>query len=582
MSVSLRAILAGLLSVSAATAASGDVSDMGYSLEARETADFLKDRRQLLEEMLAADPESPEERRALLDLASFYLAHVMVPEGLSALDGIDREALGVGERARFDRLRMQLRLVVEGAAPPQGMEVGGAGALWTAIAAIRRGESRAAAPVLQRAYFDLSSYPRQIEEALLLDLFAATIANAQWQLAGTMASQIETIGALRSTPRFEYLMGQVSEQSGDLVAAFDRYERASRGETADAHLARLALVRMGRSTETLSPEEGLDLLDVMQGLWKGGEPERATLRMLAQAQVEANRTVDAIETYARIRDRFPGTEAAAEARQLSGTLIRDWYELGAEEELGLAEFFAGHRRIAARYRFEPSFSESAELFAERLVRGGVTGAAADEYRALREHMTAAGELDLFDVDAVTLDRLLLNEAEALMRGGRFSEAESVLSGGLLSGDPDLRARFGTMSAEVLSETGGTERLVAMERDSRSPGVLRILARAHYQSGDWDAARSGYLELWDADGDLAQSDAIELMLAAHRLGDAATVERVAGAFPELEATKILAGINEDAPRPPGTPLRRQHAVDALESADRMLQQVTGETRDDEGT
>ncbi|EAR51754.1 hypothetical protein OG2516_06811 [Oceanicola granulosus HTCC2516] len=564
------AAVSGALAFALATAAAGEggvPSGAGLAGYLRPT--FLEDRRALGIEVTLAEPGTAIERRALLDLAGFYLAHVMIPEGLSVLSGVDAEALSGAERRRHDRLAVRLALMSDraGVTLPEPGAAAAVGPLWTALLAIRQDDPVAASAELQRAFFELSTYPPQFAVALMPELFEAAIVTEQWQLAGDIARTIDGLPELAGDPRYDYLMGRVMAQTGDLVAAFDRYEAAARGSGPDAHRARLALVRLGQESGTLEAEEQWAMLEAIARLWKGGPLESETLHLLARAELATGREVAALDTFALIGARAPGSVAASEAAQMARALLRDWYARSAEGEIGLAEALPGHRRIAGRYRFDPDFWSGAERFADRLLASGVTGAAADEFAFLRDHRRAAIELGLAEADAAEDDRLLLKQADALMRGGRFEAAQAVLAGGLKGDDPELRDWHASLWAEILAETGSTADLLSLDAPGEREGVLRIVARARYEEGDWAGARDAYLRLWDAQGALPGSDAINLFLAAHRLGDTATRDRAAAAYPSLAETLIITGESGEE-----TPLRRQDALDALERADRTLEGI----------
>ncbi len=555
-----------------------------------DAARFIEDRATLLAALAAARGDGgakaapgPDAVAALLDLAELSLAHGMVPEGRSFLAGLPDE-LSPEMTDRRDALALGLWALGHEATPPGdaaarllGPDAAGwpDQPLFLAEAAIRSGDLAGAAPYLPGALARLGGLSKPVEALLLPGLLEAAVVAADWGLARSFAQRFADHPGMTDGSAYHFLLGRTAESGGDLVAAFDSYATASRGADLWAHRARLALIDLGRETGTLPLEDARILLEQSLALWRGGDEALAVLQRLAIVETTLGDDVAALETLASIQQRHPETSAAASARQQSRGLIESLYERGLSGEMPLAGFLEAHRRVALNFAFQPGLSELAERLADHLLQAGASGAAAREYGAVHDTLAAARDLELAEVAEGDLDRLRLKQAEALLRGGQYAEATTILAQGLEGDDAAARDRLNLLRALLFSATEAPIAVLETAMQAPSEAYLRIRAEAHFAQGDWAEAQRAYDGLWQQLGQaLPPADAINLLLSAHRGGDSATTLKLSQAFPDLAQSPYWAEIAEALAQaaPEMFPLRESTARQRVGTAEDALRRL----------
>lgn len=562
----------------------GPVAPPPFALAELTRESFLERRTALIADLTGTAGKAGDRGDLLMRLAELYLAQGLAPEGRSVIERLEPDRLSPRQGARLDALRMAFDTLGGQAPEPLDERFGSwpDRPLWAALRHIGAGDMTTAGPDLQRAFNRLEAYPPAFDELVLPRLLEAAVETGQWQLARAMAAEAEANPVLRNEEEFGFLLGLAAERNGKLVAALDAYRETAAGTGRAAARARLALIRMGRDTGTLTPEEERELLDQSAALWRGDALELETLIRLARVQHDLGTDVESLETIARLRERFPNSDEADTAGDWAAGLLRDWYDRGASGAIPAGAYMAGHVRLARRYRFFPGYDRSSERFADRMLELGATAAAEREYGLTRDHLKAAEEVELANVTPRRLEELRLKRAEALEAGGQAEEALALLAAQAETDDASLADRRNLMRARLHEAAGHIDAVLETRVAQPSPDYLRILARAHYAQGDWTAARDTYARLRASGGiSLDRDDAINLLLAAYRLGDQGTVRTLAAERPELTEIpkwKEIAGELSDAPQ---GPLRRQAAKDTLQEAGDTLQSLQAATRGSEG-
>ncbi|MGR3397394.1 hypothetical protein [Pseudooceanicola nanhaiensis] len=529
-------------------------------LAPRETGAFLEERRALMARLGAVTPGGTDHARALTDLAEFHLAHGMAAEGLSLLAALGDETMPPVHRLRAAAFELALGLIdprdrplTERAMALLGPEHEGWAdqPLFLAMHHVRMGRLKGAGPLLQAAVDRLARFPGPVQERVLPGFLESAIATGQWRLARDLAAAFAAFPELKGSPAYHFLLGQAAEAGDDPLAAFDSYTRAMQGRDRWAHRARRALVDLGLAHAALSPAEAVELLRVEKELWRGDESAAQVLHDLASLQMVEGDSLGAIETYGMILATRPGTAQAAEARQKSRALISRLYAAGAAGELSLSAFMQAHQRIARLYRFDLTFAEAAESFADTFMKVGGTTVAAQEYGTIRDYLAVAEDLGLGTLDADRLPGLAVKQAGALLAGGQFGPLAELLEQGIDTGTPELVERWNLISARYYSETGQTAQVLEGAPADSSPQRLAIKARALFDRADWAGAAAAYEALWALEGErLAFADAINFLLAAFRSGDMTRTAALAEEFPKLTDlpgwAEIAAGLTEAAP------------------------------------
>ncbi|SDF34365.1 hypothetical protein [Limimaricola pyoseonensis] len=549
-------------------------------------------RRAALIAALAEAPESASPARPLLDLAALSLSHGLLPEGRSFLDRLGPDdTLDPAPRLARHKLAL-LAWALDGQRVPADRperalleaeaEDGWADRpLHLALDRARSGDAAAAAPHLGLAEMRLDALPPAVAEALLPELLQTAIDAGAWETGQALARRFDRHAGLRGGSAYRYLLGRAAAAHGDLVLAFDSFALSAEGADAWAQRARIALIDLGRDSGALQVEDARSLLEHARRQWRGDELELAVLERLVEAELDLGDRVAALSVLGEIIRRHPGSTAAEAAGPRADLLITALYEAGAAGELPIAGFVAAHRRLAPEFMFRPGFAPATEALAARLLEVGATDAAAREYRMLRDQLAVQRDLDLAEVAPGRIARLALDETEALLQGGQADRAAAVLAEAEPMLTADLADRAALLRARLHSATGESDAVIATRMGAPSEGYLLIRARAHFARGEWAEARDAYAALRARPGaEVPAGDEINLLLAAHRAGDAALVETLLADAPALVGRPEWAEVARHlAPAPPlALPLRQKSAQDRVQTAAdalRRLELVAGD-------
>jgi hypothetical protein len=486
---------------------------------------------------------------ALLDLAAFHLARGLIAEGLATLEGLDDASLSADLEARRRLLGSALTVLdlrgqsglreaiadLEAAGPDDAV------AILLAHARQRAGAPDAAEALSGRAAA-LDALPEPIIKRVLPSLLEAAIGAEEWALAQSLAERL----AARHQPgegALPYLLGEVAQGDGDLLTAFDRFAEAAPARDVYGHRARLALVGLGLEVDALSGVEALSMLERIHALWRGDAEAARTLLQMERVAKEMDDPRTAALALGELFAQYPGSLEAEAAEERALPLVMEFYERGRSGIIALDTFMEGHREIAAAYRFFPGFATVSEGFADHMREMGATGASAEEYSLTREYLAVAADLGLHSPDPAQLDRLRLKEAELRLDGALSEAAGNLLAPPLATDDPAmqewlalLRARYFAMTGEMLLQDS--------EVRLQSEEFHRLVARGHSTAGAWEQARDAYATLWRMLGaDMPLSDAVGLLIAAQRSGDAdlvATAEALIASHGGLAAETVTNG------------------------------------------
>jgi len=551
-------------------------------LTQRQTRPFLDERRALMARVGQATPGGVDHARALTDLAELHLAHGMAAEGLSLLSALDDEGLPPVHRLRAAAFELALGLIDTRDRPLTDRAralLGPDHAAWPdqplflTMDHIRNGRLKSAGALLPDAVDRLARFPAAVQELLLPGFLESAIATGQWRLARDLAAAFTAFPTLRNSPAYHYLLGLAAEAGEDPLAAFDSYAQAMAGRDRWAHRARRALVDLGLEHEALTAGEAVTLLSLEKELWRGDDSAGAVLHDLASLQMVEGDQIGAVETYGTIIATRPNSAQAAEARQKARALISKLYEKGAAGEISLSSFMTAHQRIARLFRFDLSFADHAEAFADTFMATGATTLAAQEYATIRDYLAVAEDLGLGDLAPDRLAALAVKQAGALLAGGQYDALAGLLEQGIEPQSPELQEKLNLIAARYFSETGQTARLTDGTPGDASPQRLAIRAQAWFDRAEWAGAEAAYADLWAQQGnEMAFPHAINFLLAAYRNGNMARTAELAREFPKLTDlpgwAEIAAGLTEAAPEL--LPLREDTARARIEQADQRME------------
>lgn len=548
-------------------------------------AGFLADRDVLTAGFAAAEP-GPSRAVARLNLAEFYLAHVMLPEGRSVLGDEMPDGLIPAEQARWRAIAAGFD-IMEGVGVPTGTLLPNADwanwqdyHLWAALNAITQGDAEELEGNLAGAADRLPAYPPVFVEACLPALLEGAIAVKQWALAERLSRDFDNYPELKAQPVYSFLIGRVAEQSHHPEKAYAAYREAAKGRDRYAQRARLALVDLGLAKGAFTTDQGLSMLAEANLAWRGDRFDLQALEQRAHLGEKSGRDVEALIAYGEILTRFPDRPQARTAAEAADRLLKAFYAKGAAGKISLTAFTEGHQRLEPYYEARADFQAYAEQFADRLLELGATTQASSEYRKIREALSVQRK---DNPEAVSQDRmayLALREAEALARGGQFARAAKVLEASERPADAQELNQFNALQARVLAEAGKTDAALDTKVTAQSIDHLRLQAQLHWKKGDWSAATRSYRALWKtASGDFSETDAVQLLLAAYRSGDLTTARSVAEVFPRLagreDLNKLVASLLAEPAKL--TPLMDAAARDRLRNAGDAIEMVGAEAK-----
>jgi len=545
--------------------------------------DLLVERQALMARLVAGVPGVGEEplseatAQLYLDLAELHLAQMLRREAAGLLSVIAVENLSPEAQRRHRTLQMALDLLAErdglGAALSRSIGWEQGQALRTAAFA-RLDRHTEAARLLPFAIQTLDALSPAIQAAILPDLLETALAAEAWPEAKTLATRFADHAELRDSPAYRFLLAHAAELSGDLLSAFDGYMRAAEGRDAYAQRARLALVLMGRRTETLSLAEAVDTLKTARWAWSGDEVATEVAQHLADYAFELGDFLAALWALDQLLTEASDPEVAEALRDRALDVLEAFYDAGATGEIALGTYLEDHAVISLRWRFLAGFVERAAVLPQLLLDTGMTALAAREFGTLRDVEEASGEFGQSVPDRALLLQLSLGEARALLAGGQADAAVDVLIplSARHRGADDVER----LLVEALSQAGRSSELADLRIRGLDFDLQRRRAATLYENAKWAPAHEALLELWDSyPGQFGFSDASRLIRAAHELGDTVTVSRVATAFPslsDLPGWSELAVTLKDRGTTP-TELDTKLMRSSIENADRVLNAVT---------
>ncbi|MGR3269995.1 hypothetical protein DU478_14770 [Thalassococcus profundi] len=545
--------------------------------------DLLVERQALMARLVARVPSGEEEppseaaAQLYLDLAELHLAQMLRREAAGLLSVIAVEDLSPEAQRRHRTLQMVLDLLSERdelsavLSRSIGWEQGQA--LRTAAFA-RLDRHAEAARLLPFAIQTLDALSPAIRAAILPDLLEAALFAEAWPEAKVLATRFADHAELRDSPAYRFLLAHAAELSGDLLSAFDGYMRAAEGRDAHAQRARLALVLLGRRTETLSLAEAVETLKAARWAWSGDEVATEVAQYLADYSVEHGDTRAALWALDLLLTEATDPDEAEALRDRARDVLEAFYEAGATGEIALGTYLEDHAVISLRWRFLDGFAERAAVLPQTLLDTGMTALAAREFRTLRDVEEASGEFGQSIPDRAMLLQLSLGEAHALLAGGQAGAAVDVLIplSARHGGDGDVER----LLVEALSQAGRSDELADLRVRGLDFDLQRRRATTLYENAKWAPAHEALLELWDSyPGQFGFSDASRLIRAAHEVGNTDTVSRVATAFPslsDLPGWSELAVTLKDSRTTP-TELDTKLMRSSIENADRVLNAVT---------
>ena len=478
-----------------------------------------------------------EATATLLDTAELFLGQMMIVEAESVLT--DLEEVSAGQQQRFDALRHAQILLGGGVvedfeASPLAQPARTDQAFWSVLQAIGTGDVAMLIENLNGGVIGLMHQTRPVARSVLPIMAEAMIETERLELAERSLELLADFREISDSPMGHFLRGRLAEKKNNQKTALVNYFEGIKGFDRYAVRSRLAIAEMamedGGRGALMAAE---DVLESGLDAWRGDHFEVETLETLVDVYDAAGEQVEALMLLSKIKLRFPGTDAAERARDRSITTLEAVYQDGFDGKIPLSRWMAIHLRLVPAFRYEPEYAQMVERLGDHILALGGTSIAAREYRRALEFRADLIEMNPDWVTEYELRENRIKLAKAYVVGGQYNEAMTAMAALDYVTDPSTRNEINKLRAKVASQLGDADGLLRTHVISPSADNLRNVSRALWNKQDWGAANEFYNRLWaEYPGSFDINDATYLLIAAHRMGDRNTAQRVVEAFPGM--------------------------------------------------
>lgn len=555
----------------AATRTTGWRSDL--DLQHWETATFHADLSSAIIALSAAHGASKS--AVMLDIAEIYLTHMLLYEARTTLIGLNPTT--PEQTRRFHALSDATSLL-----SGQAVETFDTSALnaparpdrefWRALQAIAVADAGMLSANIRSSFAGLGLQSRAaLRQMLPVFIEAATELGEQAHAVAGLKLLAE-LPDLSNSPTGHFLRGRVEERRGNNSTALKSYFLAAEGWTEYAARARLAVADMsllnGGSGALLAAQS---VLHSGAEAWRGDQYELEVLKRMVRLYAGTQNDVEELLALGKLLTRFPASNEAITAQSQAKELLADLYGKGHAEQYPLSDWMAAHLKLLPFFGRLPEFSAHTETFADYILGLGATDLAAKEYRR------AIYGLEEQDGPDFTPDimRLKLKLADTQRRSGLLLQARATLDELHLPKEGVDHDARNALMAKVLSEMNDGPALLQTKVKSPTPDHLRDMGKALSDAEHWSEATTHFLQLWNSHPyEFAFEDATRLLIAANRSNDAATIDKVARAFPQLTGSAALIELAEslNAGTAELLPLSAEKAAERLQSLDAAFQSI----------
>lgn len=478
-----------------------------------------------------------EATATLLDTAELFLGQMMILEAESVLT--DLGEVSQSQQQRFEALRHAQILLGGGVVEdfensPLAQPVRQDHQFWSVLQAIGTGDVALLTDNLNGGVVGLMHQTRPVAREVLPIFVEAMIETERLQLAARSLEILADFDDLSDSPMGYFLRGRLAEKEQNQRTALVNYFEGIKGFDRYAVRSRLAIAQMaikdGGRGALMAAE---DVLANGQDAWRGDHFEIETLETLVDVYEAAGEPVEALLVLSKIILRFPGTEEAERANTRSITALRAVYQEGFDGNIPLSRLMAIHLSLVPAYRYHPEYVRLVEELADHVYELGGTSIAAREYQRALDFRADLIEMDPEWVTEFELRENRLKLAKAYVTGGQYSKADTAMAALDYVTDPNTRNEVNKLRAKVASQLGDADGLLRTHVLSPSAENLRNVSRALWGKQDWVAANEFYNRLWaEYPDDFEINDATYLLIAAHRMGDRNTAQRVVESFPNM--------------------------------------------------
>lgn len=529
-----------------------------------------------------SEAHGAEQVDVLLNGAEIYLAHMLLDEAASMLEGVAPKT--PEQERRYLALRHGTVLlsgqVVEGfeVSPLLAADRPDRG-FWTSLQAIASGDVASLNANIEASFIGLGLQSRSVLVQMLPVFTEAAIELGYQEYAQAALRLFMELPDLKHSSTGHFLRGRFEEKRGNDSSALEAYFEAAKGWDQYAARGRLAIADMSlRNGSRGALLAAQNTLTEGAEAWRGDRYELELLKRMVRVYGALENDIEGLLALGRILSRFPVTPEAVTARQEATELLAEVYRKGAAGQYPLSAWMDAHLKLMPDFQGFPTFPAHVEAFADYVLGLGATDLASSEYKRAVD-LIERHEKPLSAADKTDLMRLTLKLADTQRRAGLGVEARRTLEArGEPASGPDREA-YNALLARILADLNDGAALLQTSVLTPSADFLRKQGHALTDDAKWARATGTFLRLWDSHPqEFSLEDATHLLIAANRSDDVATVDRVARAFPGLTKSKALIELAEslNTEIPALQPLRVDMAADRLRLLEEAFESIKNTT------
>lgn len=457
----------------------GSPAFMDFAAWRGDTARPFADREQALLAAIAASEERLIDGPRL-DLARFYIGNELNAEAMGVLRAV-RPAVGLeGEDPHVLALRGVASLR-NGNSAEAGVWLGRReladdphASLWRALTAATASDWQTSLSEFAKGEAILSAYPSNLQAEFRL---AAAEAAFEMKDLATAQRLMAGLQSMITDPRLEarrrLLEAEILDALGSDKVALEIVEDLEFSRLPDiAARAQLGHVRLGRETNTLTPEAAIDSLEALRFRWRGDDLEAEVHVELSRLYCEVQRYRDCLATLKRAINYFPKHPLVREMWHQSTSVFRSLFLDGKAAEMPPVE------ALALYYDFKE-----------------LTPIGQDGDAMIRQLANRLVEIDLLPQAAQLLDHQVTNRLRGVAKAQVAARLATIQ---LLDRKPaealsSLRASYQARLPHALSSQRTQLEATALARLGRVEHALEVI--------DGDTTRDGRRLkadiLWDA-------------------------------------------------------------------------------------
>lgn len=270
-------------------------------LGGRVGADFYRTREKLEAATVAFAPDSREGSAAMIELARFYIANELAPEGLGVLKlaasirpELTQDAGFLGLRAAGQVMAHRLKGAKDDLAKGPLWQDPSA-ALWSGLIAVEEGEYERAMDFFHAGKSLIYAYPPKWSAKFEAAAAEAAFHTNDFDAGRRWASKAAQAGDAETQARAQLALANIASALEGPEAAFPQYEKLSKGPFEPvAVAAELKRLEAGVQLGKVKPSDGLDQLESLRYRWRGDGIELATVGILADQYMRAGRFREAL------------------------------------------------------------------------------------------------------------------------------------------------------------------------------------------------------------------------------------------------------------------------------------------------